>query len=71
MNRKHETETKWRESKSGQRRAQQIDPERLRKAVRYLGEHPAIPARAPTTPYRPGFRRNLDSLLARRPLMSV
>jgi hypothetical protein len=71
MNQKHETDARWRESKSGQRRAQEIDPERLRKAIRYLGEHPAIRARAPTTPYRAAFRRDLDSLLPRRPLILV
>jgi hypothetical protein len=50
MNQTHETEAKWREAKSRKRGAQQIDPERLRKAIRYLGEHPAIRARGPTTP---------------------
>ncbi len=50
MNKNHQTQAKWREAKSGKRSAQQIDPERLRKAIRYLGEHSAIPARAPTTP---------------------
>jgi hypothetical protein len=50
MNKNHQTEAKWREAKSGKRSAQQIDSERLRKAIRYLGEHSAIPARAPTTP---------------------
>ena len=48
---KENSETKAKhEAQSGKLRAQQIDPERLRKAIRYLGEHPAIPARAPTTP---------------------
>jgi hypothetical protein len=50
MNQNHQMEAKWREAKSGKRRAQQIDPEHLRKAIRYLGQHSAIPARAPTTP---------------------
>jgi hypothetical protein len=48
---KENSETKAkRETQSGKLRAQQIDPERLRKAIQYLGEHPAIPTRAPTTP---------------------
>ena len=71
MDQYHETEAERREAKSGKRRAQQIDPERLRKAIRYLGEHPANRVRAPTTPYRPAFRRDLVSLLARRPLIFV
>ena len=50
MNAYHQTEAKRRQAKSGKWRARQIDPERLRKAIRYLGEHSAIPARAPTTP---------------------
>jgi hypothetical protein len=50
MNQNHETQAKWREAKSGKRRVQQINPERLRKAIQYLGEHPVMPARAPTTP---------------------
>ncbi len=49
MNQNHETKAK-REAQSGKLRAQHFDPERLRKAIQYLGEHPAIPARAPTTP---------------------
>jgi hypothetical protein len=50
MNEIHETEAKLREAKSGKRRAQLMDSERLRKAIQYLGEQPAIPARAPQRP---------------------
>jgi hypothetical protein len=55
MNQNHETEAKWHEAQSGMLRARQIDPERLRKAIQYLGEHPAIPAGAPTTPTGASF----------------
>jgi hypothetical protein len=50
MNPNHETEAKWREAKSVKRRAELMDSERLRKAIQYLGEHPAIRVRAPSTP---------------------
>jgi hypothetical protein len=48
MNQNHESEAKWHEAQSGMLRARRIDPERLRKAIQYLGEHPAIPAGALT-----------------------
>jgi hypothetical protein len=51
MNQDHKTESKRREAKPGKQEVQRIDPERLRKAIQYLGEHPA-PTRAPTTPTR-------------------
>jgi hypothetical protein len=58
MNKDHKTEVKRREAqaryqaKSGKPRPQQIDPERLHKAIRYLREHPApiVQTRAPAKP---------------------
>ena len=45
----HEVKGKRRATESDERRVQRIDPERLRKAIQYLGEHPAISVTPPTT----------------------
>ncbi len=47
MNQEHKAEAKRRKAQPSKQEVQRIDPERLRKAIQYLGERPAIVTRAP------------------------
>ncbi len=56
MNQDHKTDARRREAKPGKQEVQRIDPERLRKAIQYLGEHPGATRAPMTTLKKPAHR---------------